>query len=243
MNALAEARLAEAASMLDRVSRLFRESGNLLRASAPRASRGWTLMWMGRPEEGLPDTEEAVELARLLGHAEGEGYGLWMNSELLAALGRSQEAREAAEAALAIGQRIGHKELTAVSLMGVGVGSEASGDLEAAEAAYRRSTEAGVGMAVAHSAAASRLASVLIAVGRLDEAEAYVTLALSEGCPLTHIKARLVNAGLAISRGDPDAEGVGATALTLATTAGFALDPSHPRELIRVRAPDGTLAG
>lgn len=215
MAALLEGKLRPAAEAFDRVARLFMDSGELLRAVTPRASRGLALVWMGRPGEGLPDTDEALDLARTLGHPEGEAYALWCRSEALAAVGRTTEALESAGAALAIAERLGHGEWTATSLRGLGIARQAAADLEGAEGAFRQSLEVAEHHHLPHfeSFAAARLASVLIGRGKLSEAEPMVARALATGLPLSLYEARLAQAQLAAARDDPGSQGLIAQAL------------------------------
>jgi tetratricopeptide (TPR) repeat protein len=64
-------RLRDAASLLERVVRLFRDAGKLLRVGTPLANYGRGLVFLQeRPELGLARIEEALELERSLGHPE-----------------------------------------------------------------------------------------------------------------------------------------------------------------------------
>ena len=120
---------------------------------------------MARPQEGLPEAEEALELARTLGHSEGEAYALWHCSEALSALGRPDEALGSARSALAIAERIGHKEWTAASLRALGIAWQAAGEPVQAEAAFRRSLAAAENLSLFAGWAAARIVLVLLARG------------------------------------------------------------------------------
>jgi DNA-binding SARP family transcriptional activator/tetratricopeptide (TPR) repeat protein len=112
-------RIREAADAFDRVARLFRDAGELLRVGTPRSTRGHALVFLARPDEGLADVEDALALSRALGHVEGECYALWHRAEALAALGRADEAVVTAAQGLEIAERIHHREWTAACLRGL----------------------------------------------------------------------------------------------------------------------------
>lgn len=221
MAALLGARLEAAAESFDRVARLFLDSGNLLRVITPRASRGLALTWMARPRDALADVDQALELARSLGHPEGEAYALWCRSEALAALHLPREAVETAEGALVLAERLGHGEWTAAALRGLGIARHAGGDLAGAEAAFRRSLEVSVQHHLPHfeSFAAARLASVLIEAGSLTEADGLVARALETGLPLSLCEARLARAKLAAAGREQGARGIVDEALRRAEQA------------------------
>ncbi len=233
MIAFVAARFADAADLLDRASRLFRETGDLLRVSVPRGLRALTLTWMGRPEEALTDADEGVDLSRSLGDAEGEAFCTWYRTEVLAALGRPREALECAERVLAIASQLGHRELTADGFLGLGVAREGLGELESAAAAYRQGVAEAEGIVVTTSLACARLASVLVALGDLDEAERMIGQSLSVGLPSSEIMARLAEAELAIARGASDGPGRAAEAIRRAKASGMHVHPGHPTALLR----------
>jgi len=220
MAAFLGGRITQAARAFDRVARLFLDSGELMRVGTPRSTRGHALVFMGRPGEGLTDVEQSLELARSLGHAEGESYALWHRAEALAALGRAEQAVESASAALGIAERIGHREWTAAALRGLGIASEAAGDLAAAEATHRRGLGAAEGIPLFVGWAAARLAICLVGLGRLEEAEPLVERALRTGPPLSGYEARLAEAGLRAAQRDPRAGAVAAEAAQVAERGG-----------------------
>jgi len=184
-------------------------------------------MWMGRPEEGLPDIEEALALERILGRPEGEAHCLRGQSEVLATLGKVEEARNIAEQAIEIARRVGHREWTTTALGALGFAYEAAGDLDAAEAAYRESLEMGRDMPIM-VLTASRLASVLARKGDLDSAEAYLSLVGGWDWEPWRLEAALVKAEIANLRGDPDAQAIAAEALARAEARGIA-NPTYSR--------------
>ncbi|MGH3440689.1 MAG: hypothetical protein ACRDUY_01325, partial [Nitriliruptorales bacterium] len=99
--------ITEAVEAFDRVAGDFEDQGELLRVVTPRSTRGHGLLFMDRPDEGLVETEEALALARTLGHAEGVSYAQWHRTEVLAGLARSEEAEAAADEALTTARNLG----------------------------------------------------------------------------------------------------------------------------------------
>ena len=221
----------EAVGAFDRVARLFADSGDLLRVVTPRSTRGHALTFMARPQEGLPEAEEALELARTLGHSEGEAYALWHCSEALSALGRPDEALGSARSALAIAERIGHKEWTAASLRALGIAWQAAGEPLQAEAAFRRSLAAAGNLSLFAGWAAARIALVLLERGDGAGAHAYVARSLEEGPGLSRYEGRLARAVLAVARGEPGAVGIVADARARAEAGGHLLSAQHLAKL------------
>jgi tetratricopeptide (TPR) repeat protein len=204
----------------DRVARLFEDAGDLLRVVTPRSTRGHGLVFAARPDLGLADTTEALELARALGHPEGQAYALWHRTEALSALGRHDEARQSAEEALAIAEAIGHRGWTATALRALGIALQEAGLLADAEEAFRRSLGMSEHLSLFASWAAARLALVRLAQGDPSSAESFVTRALGEGPPLGHYEARLARAELASARGEPEAPMIARDALARAESGG-----------------------
>lgn len=221
-----------ASEAFDRVARLFMDSGDLVRVGGPRSTRGWALACMDRAAEGLADIEEALELERILGHAEGESFCQAHRAEALVALGRAAEAAETAEKAIAIAERLGHREWTAYALVALGHARRDEQDLDRAESAFRRSLETAKDLPLFAAKAAAGVASVLIARGDLAGAEPFVARALSEGPMLGLYDARLAHAELAAARGDPDAGAIAAEALSLAEAGGHLQSATRLRQLI-----------
>jgi tetratricopeptide (TPR) repeat protein len=225
-------RLREAFPLLERVIRLFRDAGTLLRVGTPLANSGRALVFLReRPEEGLARIEEALELERSLGHPEGQAYCLWARSEVLAERGRYGEGEESARAALAIARQLGHREWTAAAFKGLGTVYLAAGDLAAAEAAFRECLEEAEGIPIFTSWAAAGLASVFFARHNLEAAETYVARALEEGTELAKYDARLVRARIAMARADTNATEIVREALSLAEVGGHLLSAAKLREL------------
>jgi tetratricopeptide (TPR) repeat protein len=233
--AIHRGRLREAISLLERVIRLFRDTGNLLRVGTLLANYGLGLVYVQqRPEEGLARIEEALELERALGHPEGQAYCLWARSGVLAELGRQTEGEESARAALAIARHLRHREWTAAALKGLGSVYLAAGDLDAAEGAFRECLDGAKDLPIFISLASAGLASVFLARHNLGAAEAYATRAFEEGTEFTRYGARLVRAQIAVARGDPNASEIVSEALTLAEAGGHLLSGAQLKELARI---------
>jgi tetratricopeptide (TPR) repeat protein len=215
----------------DRVARLFEDSGDLLRVGTPRSTRGHALTFMARPREGLADARAALDLARTLGHSEGEAYALWHCSEALSALGNPGEALEAATAALGIAERIGHREWTAASLRALGIALQAAGDLPGAEAAFRRSLATSENLSLFAGWASARIALVLVAGGDAARAAPHVARSLAEGPELSRYEGRLARAEVAVASGDVGAGQIVAEALALAEKGGHMLSARRLFEL------------
>lgn len=78
--------------------------------------------------------------------------------------------------------------------------------------------------------AAARLACALVAGGELASADALVAKAMAEATPVTRYDARLARA--AVARGDPEAAGIAAEALSLAEAGGHLLSAVRLKELM-----------
>lgn len=216
----------------DRVAKLFADNGNLLRIVTPRSTRGHGLVFAARPQEGLAETESALEVARSLGYAEGEAMALWHNAEALVACGRPDEGLAAGELGVSIAKRVGHRGWTAMTLLAVGIARQALGDPPGAAAAFeeslRRSGEHLLLMG--RSWARSRLAFVRLAQGRLDEAAGHVRKALAAP-GLAQYEARLAQCELAVLKGDPEAPALIDEAFKLAAAGGHAVSAQRLAQL------------
>lgn len=181
----------------ERVAALFLDAGDLLRAVVPGSTGGHALVFAGRAQEGLHRTEEALDLARSLGHADGEAFALWHRSEALTAVGRLEDALDDASAARLIAERLGHRGWTAAAARAQGIALRADGDLARAEDAFRTSLVLSGQVRLLASWAHAQLAMVLTDRGALDEAVIQAAAALAEGPPLAHFEARLAACRLA----------------------------------------------
>lgn len=230
-----QGRLREAADLLDRVARLYRDSGRLLKVGSIRAAHGWLLALQDRAEAGLRELDEVLELERLLGQREGEAAALWVRSEVLSILGRADEARADAEAALRLDQPAANREERAFVLRSLAHAHETAGDLDHAETALREALDLASDMPVVRSTCLARLASVCSAGGDLDAAETFATSAVREAVYFGGLEGRLVLAEVALARGDPVGPRLAADALAQADAAGYLASLSRKR--IQARYP------
>lgn len=219
--------------LLTRVADLFEDSGDFVRVITPRSTSGHGSVFANDPVEGLARTSSALELARNLGHPEGQAYVLWHRTEALAALGRSDEALADAREALDIAQRIGHRGWTATSWRAIGIACQSRGDLESALDAFTASLTSSQHLDLFASWAAARSALVLIALGDTARAAPLVARALADGPPLGHYEARLANVELASARGDDTTAALAQAALELADTGGALQGRARLAELAR----------
>lgn len=181
----------------DRVAALFLDAGDLLRAVVPRSTGGHALVFAARAQEGLRWTEEALDLARSLGHADGEALARWHRSEALTAVGRLDEALYEAGAARAIAERLGHRGWTATAVRAQGIALRARGDLADAEDAFRTSLLLSGEVRLFASWAHAQLSLMLTDRGALDEAATQAAAALAAGPPLAHFEGRVAACRLA----------------------------------------------
>lgn len=224
----------------DRAAKIFTDSGNLLRVVTPRSTRGHGLLFAGSPLEGLQDTTEALGLAQNLGYAEGEAMAMWHRAEVLVGCGQPVEALAVAEAGRVIARRIGHRGWTATTSLAIGCAQAALGDLPAAAAAYEESLRvSGEHLIMFRCWGHARLASVLIAQGRHQEAAHHVEGALRPAPALAQYEARLARCELAV-RVDPETAGeVIADALELADAGGHEMSGARLRQLqLDARSPE-----
>ncbi|QRP42764.1 BTAD domain-containing putative transcriptional regulator [Amycolatopsis sp. FDAARGOS 1241] len=221
MAALLAGRLTEAAARLDDLAQLPATTPETLLLWHPRASHGHTLVLLGDPAAGLAEIDTALTWSRAANLAEMHSSCLWHRSEALSALGRHEEAVDAARAALAIARRIEHTAWTAASLRALGTAWQTAGDLTRAEAAFRDSLHAGRPIPLFAGWAQARLGLVLVGQGRLGEAEPVIGTALRQGAPLARHEARWAQAELLHARGAPTASAAARAALAAAGEAGY----------------------
>lgn len=188
--------------LLDRVAHLFADSGDLMRMVTPRSTRGHGLVLLGQPADGLTDADEALEVARTLGHPEGQAYALWHRGEALAALGRHESALAAGTEALAIATRIGHRGWTATSWRTIGLAEQSAGHVQAALQAFERSLAAAEHLDLFACWAAARAALMYLELGQTESAATLVDRALATGPALGRQEARWADAVLAVRRGE-----------------------------------------
>ncbi|WP_133252025.1 tetratricopeptide repeat protein [Actinomycetospora cinnamomea] len=231
MAAMLDGDITEAVALFERVARLFSDVGDLLRVVTPRSTRGHALLFAGRPERALSDTADALELARSLGHPEGEAYASWHHSEALTAAGRVDEATATAERGLALARRIRHRGWIATTSRALGIACEATGDVAGARTAFRRSLEAAERVPLFTSWAHARLGLLLVADADLSGAATHVDIALTVGPPLGHYEARLARCALAVARREPGASGLLDDARARAVRGGHHLSARRLAEL------------
>lgn len=225
-------RIHEGIEAFERVATLFVDVGDLIRAVTPRSTRGHGLVFAGRPEEGLSDTDAALELATSLGLPEGRTYVLWHRSEACTALDRLDEALDNAREALAIAEDLDHRGWRATARRALAIALRAAGDLPAAEATLRSALRDTRNLPLFASWVHAQLALVLIAAGRLDQAERHVASALAHGPPLGRFEARLARVELAVARRDPAAADLARAALEPARTLGHHASATRLIELV-----------
>ncbi len=214
-------RPAEAAVELDHLVRLHITAGEVLRLCNPRAALGHALVFMAEPIAGLAEIDEALAWARAVGHPVVQSASLWRRSEALAALGHHADAVDSAQAALDIASRIEHAECTTAALRGLGISWQAAGSLERAEDAFRGSLRTASALPLFASWATARLGLVLVAQGRLTEAEPLIESVLDHSSPLTRHEARWAQAELLHARGDDTAPEVADTAMKAARASRY----------------------
>lgn len=212
---------------LDRAAHLFESSGDLMRTVTPRSTCGHGRVLLGRAAEGIADTERALDVARTLGHPEGQSYALWHRSEALSALGRPDAALADGQAALAIARRLHHRGWTATAWRAIGIAHQSAGDLPAALDAFRQSLDLSANLDLFGCWAAARAALACVGLDRLSEADELVARALATGPALSRHEARWAAAALAVARQDPDAPAVLQAAVAAASSAGTRIYLPH----------------
>lgn len=226
-------RLAEATRELDHLARLLVTPNEMLRLWNPRALRGHALVFMAEPAAGLAEIDKAMAWARAAEHPAVHSSCLWHRSEALAALGRHAEAVDNAHAALVIARRIGHVELTAAALRGLGVAWQAAGDLDRAEAAFRDSLHTAEPAPLFAAWAAARLGLVLVSQNRVTDAGPFIDTALHRGAPLTRHEASWAQAEHLHARRDDAGPAAAAMALKAAHENGYLALAPRLAELAR----------
>jgi tetratricopeptide (TPR) repeat protein len=210
-----DGKVREGQRALNRAADLFEDSGDLMRVVTPRSTSGHAAVFAGDADEGLRLTTAALELARTLGHPEGQAYALWHRAEALAALDRSQEAMQEARSALAVATALGHRGWTATSWRAIGIAAQVAGDLDQASAAFEQSLLASEHLDLFASWAASRAAVVLVRLGEIERATNLVTRARAIGPALSRYEALLAQVMLANARGDADTSDLARRAITV----------------------------
>jgi DNA-binding SARP family transcriptional activator len=215
-----DGRISDAMPQFRQAADLFTVSGALVRTVTPRSTLGHALVFADRATEGLIETEAALDLARALGHREGQSYALWHTAEAQAALGHHDQAIAAADEALDIARALGHRGWTATAWRATGIAHQVAGRLDEAEHAFRQSLGTSAGFSLFTSWAAARLALVLLARQRIADAEPYVAVALAEGPGLARYEADLAAVELAAMAEDGRRHDLARDALRRCRTGG-----------------------
>lgn len=203
-----DGRLGEAVELFARVAADFEDQGELLRVVTPRSTRAHGLLFMDRPEEALAEVDDALGLARALGHAEGVTYTQWHRSEVLAGLGRTDQARQAAEEALSTARALGHRGWTATALLARGTAAAAGGHLGDAADAFNDARSTATGLPLFAAWARARLGLVEVRRGRLDAAQALAAETTEATPGLAHYELLQLEAAIAAHAGADDAAAV-----------------------------------
>jgi tetratricopeptide (TPR) repeat protein len=198
-------KLAEGVEVLGRVSRLFRDSGKLMRIGPTLTFRALGLRMMLRLDEALAELDEQLELEQQLGTAEGECWCRAVRGLVLADLGRVDESKNECRRAVRIARRIGHRELLSGSLLNLGWAMHCGGDLEGAFAHMAESAELAARLPAFLCFAESGIARIEVERGNLDEAERHLQTAMAAGFPFALYLAELAHAELLVARSDPGA--------------------------------------
>jgi len=197
-------------------------------------------MFSGPPTEGLVDTQEALDLARRLGYAEGEAMVLWHHAEVLAACGHAEEALTAAESGVELARQLGHRGATVMTLLGLGVARLACGDFEGSDAAFEECIDnSGDQLTLFGGWSHARLALPILDRGRIGDAALHVAQALSRGPELSQYEARFAQCTLAVTRGDEESATLVDDALRRAVAGGHETSASRLRELSMVLGHGG----
>ena len=177
-------------------------------------------MFADKAAQGLTKTTAALDLARTIGHAEGQSYSLWHTAEALAALGCGDEALTAGTEALDIATRIGHRGWTATAWRAIGIARQALGDPESALAASQNSLDTSQHLNLFSIWPAARSVLVRIDLRRLDRVQPMIGRALGEGPPLGLYEGRLAEVEFAAARADPRTTELARLALAVADASG-----------------------
>ncbi|MGH3258926.1 MAG: hypothetical protein ACRDOU_26600, partial [Streptosporangiaceae bacterium] len=166
MSSYMAGRLREAAAGLADLADLPAMPAEVLRWWSPRATRGHVLTFLGEPEAGLAEIEQALAWAEAARYPAVRSECLWRHSEAHAFAGRAGEAAEAAEQAAAIATGIRHAACTAAALRGLGIAWDTAGKPDRAEEAFRDSLTAAAGNPFFAAWASARLGACLARQGR-----------------------------------------------------------------------------
>jgi predicted ATPase/DNA-binding SARP family transcriptional activator len=117
--AIAEQDLDRAAALYEEAAPLFRSQGKLSRLAASLGNLGTIAHMRGDPETAVGYYAEAIDASREAGDEDGAAVNLHNLGRAELALGRTEQGLEALRESLAIGQRLGYREVIAYCLAGL----------------------------------------------------------------------------------------------------------------------------
>ncbi|MDC8772311.1 AAA family ATPase [Roseateles albus] len=166
--------LAEAAAAGDRLpprqraqlTQRFGEHGGI----AARAMLGWPLALQGRIEEALQQTNQGLQQARELGHAQTLGFALTMAGVLHRHLRRPEAALPLSMELLALAQRHGLALWQAVGALVLGWSQAAGGDPDGLLPIRQAASASAVAMPSTEATFLSFLIESLLSLGQAEEA-------------------------------------------------------------------------
>jgi len=189
----------EAVERLHAMDDLVTESSALINLAFGHGYRdGW--------RAGEPYVRQAVDLALTSGARAAEAFARAAHAQLGLPCGQYALARREAEAALAIARAIDHREWTTMALSMLGRTLMGLGDARGALRLHEemRDIAEALGTNVWRSEARTNLGEDLIALGRLDEADALLASSVKEAGDLVFylVQTLRIHAGLRLQRGD-----------------------------------------
>ncbi len=126
--AIAEQQLDRAAALYDEAVPLFRSQGQLSRVAASLGNLGTIAHMRGDPDTAVRYYTEAIEASRVAGDEDGSAVNLHNLARSEFALGRLEEGRQALRESLAIGLRLGYREVIAYCIGGFAEAAMLEGD-------------------------------------------------------------------------------------------------------------------
>ena len=126
--AIAEQDLDRAAALYDEAVPLFRSQGQLSRVAASLGNLGTIAHMRGDLDTAVRYYTEAIEASRAAGDEDGSAVNLHNLARSEFALGRLEEGRQALRESLAIGQRLGYREVIAYCVGGFAEAAMLEGD-------------------------------------------------------------------------------------------------------------------
>jgi tetratricopeptide (TPR) repeat protein len=126
--AIAERDLDRAAALYDEAVPLFRRQGKLSRVAASLGNLGTIAHMRGDLDTAVQYYADAIEASRAAGDEDGAAVNLHNLGRSELALGRLEEGLEALRESVAIGQRLGYREVIAYCLGGFAEAAMVDGD-------------------------------------------------------------------------------------------------------------------